>query len=82
MSEVTNEFLARMIQSRFATLAGEISTTHHKLDMLAASLNDLASTHATHGEIEAVHQELNRLREDVIDLKARVRELEPADLHE
>jgi ubiquinone biosynthesis protein UbiJ len=80
MSEVTNEFLARMIESRFKTVAGEISTTHHKLDKLAASFNDLAATHATHGEIEAVHQELNRLRQDVIDLKARVRELEPADL--
>jgi cell division protein FtsB len=80
MVEVANEFLAKMIHARFAALAKDISATHHKLDMLTASFNDLAATHATHGEIEAVHSELDRLRLDVIALEARVRELEPADL--
>ncbi len=77
MPEVTNEFLAKMIQSRFAALAKDISATHHKLDMLTASFNDLAATHASHGEIEAVHTELSRLRQDMTELDARVRELEP-----
>jgi ubiquinone biosynthesis protein UbiJ len=77
MVEVTNEFLAKMIQSRFAALAKDISATHHKLDMLTTSFNDLAATHATHGEITAVHSELGRLRETVTELDARVRELEP-----
>jgi ubiquinone biosynthesis protein UbiJ len=77
MAEVTNEFLARMINSRFAALSKEISATHHKLDMLTTAFNDLASTHATHGEIAAVHSELDRLRQSVTDLEARVGELEP-----
>jgi cell division protein FtsB len=37
----------------------------------------IAATHATHGEITAVHSELGRLRETVTELDARVRELEP-----
>src|SRR5262249_7435668 len=80
MAEVTNEFLARMIQARFTALAKDISATHHKLDMLTASFNDLAQTHATHGEIEAVHSELDRLRQSMTELEARVGELEPSGL--
>lgn len=77
MADVTLDYLDRMIKARFGALSKEISATHNKLDMLAASMNDLASTHATHGEITAVHDELGRLRESVTDLEARVRELEP-----
>ena len=78
------EFIRKKLQqirdeqrSRFGALAKDTSAIHHKLDMLTASFNDLAATHATHGEITAVHMELSRLRQDVTELDARIRELEP-----
>jgi ubiquinone biosynthesis protein UbiJ len=75
--EVTNEYLARMIKARFTVLSKDISATHNKLDMLKTSLNDIAETHATHGEISAPHEEVDRLRRHVSELDARVGELQP-----
>jgi hypothetical protein len=77
MAEVTNEFLARMIDSRFKATAAEFSAVHHRLDMMTTALNDVASTHATDGEVKAVHTELDRLRQVVTELRAQVEELRP-----
>lgn len=81
MAEVTNEFLARMIDSRFKALAADISDTHHRLDMLQTSVNEIASLRASHEEISVVHDQLNHLRQTVTRLRAEVEELKPAKLN-
>ncbi len=81
MTEVTNEFLARMIDSRFKVMAREFSAVHHRLDMLTTSVGEIASLRASHQEISVVHEELGRLRELVTELEAQVEELKPVNLN-
>lgn len=76
---VTLDYLANMIKARFSALAKDISAVHGRLDLLTASVNDIAATQASHGEISAVHAELDRLRQQVTDQEARLLELEQPD---
>jgi hypothetical protein len=81
MADVTNEFLARMIDSRFKVMAKEFSAVHHRLDMLTTSVGEIASLRASHEEMSVVHEELGRLREVVTGLQAEVEDLKPAELN-
>jgi hypothetical protein len=81
MAEVTNEFLARMIASRFNVMAAEFSAVNHRLDMLTTSVHEIASLRASHEEISVVHDQLNRLRQTVTELRAQVEELKPTNLN-
>jgi hypothetical protein len=85
MGEVTNEFLAQMIDTRFNAIirsnAKEFSDIHHRLDMLQTSVNEIASLRASHEEISVVHGELDRLRQELTVLRADVEVLRPAQLN-
>ena len=49
--------------------------------MIRAAVNDIAKVDVTSGEVEAMHHDLNRLRQEVSDLTARVELVETSDRH-
>jgi polyhydroxyalkanoate synthesis regulator phasin len=82
--EPTNELifetlkaLRREMTARFDVLADQMVAMQQQLTLLTASRNDIAAAQATHGEISAVHDEVDRLRRQVLDLEVRVKVLEP-----
>jgi len=48
--------------------------------MLTTSVQEIAALRASHEEISVVHSELDRLRQTVTELRARVEELRPNGL--
>ncbi len=71
--------MRRETNARFDAVSRDMSAIHHRLDMLVTSLNDVAAAQASHGEIGAVHSEISRLRELVMDHDARISMLEPEE---
>jgi hypothetical protein len=63
-------------KAQFQAVVRDMGAIHQRLDSLTAAFNDLASTHATHGEITAISTELDRLRQLVMEQDARIRFLE------
>jgi len=49
--------------------------------MIRAAVNDIAKVDVTAGEVEAMHEDLNRLRHEVSELTVRIEELEGRDRH-
>src|SRR5260370_40572791 len=49
--------------------------------MIRAAVNDIARVDVTAGEVEAMHDDINRLRTEVTELTVRVDELEGRDRH-
>lgn len=79
MAEVTNEFPARMIDSRFKALAADISDTI--IASICCKRRSMRSPRCGHEEISVVHDQLNHLRQTVTRLRAEVEELKPATLN-
>jgi hypothetical protein len=71
--------MRRAMDARFDAVARDMSAIHHKLDMVVAAKEDIAAAQASHGEISAVHSEVSRLRELVMDHDARIAMLEPEE---
>jgi hypothetical protein len=63
----------------FQSIKRELNDIRQELLMLTAAHNDLAGNQATHGEITAVHSELNRLRQLIFEHDSRIAALEPDD---
>jgi hypothetical protein len=70
--------LRREMRAGF-TVSQELSVVHHRLDMLTSAYNDLATTHAIHGEISALHSELDRVRQHLFDHEKTIKVLEPEE---
>jgi hypothetical protein len=49
--------------------------------MIRAAVNDIARVDVTAGEVEAMHDDINRLRSEVTELSVRVEVLEGRDRH-
>ena len=76
------EVLKRMRRennARFNAIARDMSAIHHRLDMIVTSHHDSAAAQASHGEISALHSEVDRLRQPVSDHDGRIAVLEPND---
>jgi hypothetical protein len=71
--------MRRENRAHFNTMARDMSAIHGRLDLLVTSHHDIAAAQASHGEISAIHSEVDRLRQLVSDLDARVELLEPED---
>ena len=76
MADVTNEFLSRLIHTRFEVMTRELSALQTRMDLVLASVRNLATTHASVGQVETVQEELNRLRRHMINMEARITALE------
>jgi hypothetical protein len=64
--------------------AGHGNTLHILLQdtrMLRAALNDVAKESVTPGEVEALHEDLSRLQQQVSELTARLAIVEGRDQH-
>jgi len=72
--------MRRETNARFNAASRDMSALHHKLDLIIAAKEDIAAAQASHGEIAAVHSEVGRLRELVMDHDARIEILEPGEL--
>lgn len=90
MTELTLELLRQElvpIHSELATLRIEMSARFDGLyvalegmrrdaRMTNAAVNEFASTNVTTGEIEALHNDVDRLQTEMLDVKARLTTIE------
>lgn len=81
MTELTLELLRQElvpIHSELATLRIEMSARFDGLyvALTNAAVNEFASTNVTTGEIEALHNDVDRLQTEMLDVKARLTTIE------
>lgn len=68
--------ILRDIQARQAADSRRLEMMQQDIRMLRAALNDFAKTNVSSGEIEAIHEDLNRLQHETLELDARLSSLE------
>lgn len=68
--------ILRDIQARQAADSRRLEIMQQDIRMLRAALNDFAKTNVSSGEIEAIHEDLNRLQHQALEFDARLSNLE------
>jgi flagellar biosynthesis chaperone FliJ len=71
--------MRREMHLGFQSIRRELNDIRQQLLMLTAAHNDLAGNQASHGEIAAIHSELSRLRQLIVEHDSRIATLEPDD---
>jgi hypothetical protein len=66
------------IRARLVVMGGAIDVLQRDVRMTRAAVNDLAKTNITSGEVDALHEDLQRVMAKQDDLEARLLMLERA----
>jgi hypothetical protein len=65
-------------QSRLEARVEALMAMQEDIRMIRAAVNDIAAVNVTSGEIGAIHHDLNRLQQRIIELDGRLHRLEEA----
>jgi hypothetical protein len=80
---MTDDAMMEVLRRIHANLAGldrrvtaQLNVLQQDVRMIRAAIHDMGNTRVTEGEVEVIHEDVNRVQQGLADLTTRVEELE------